>query len=195
MEEKNRVHGGVRRRDFLAASGAAAAALWGGPLLRSHAAEAVRGAVPLRIGIITDLHQGYAPDALGRLQAFMAAMQRARPDFIIEMGDFCNRPADLKASREVHACWEQFAGPRYHVLGNHDFDCQPKQQVMAAWGMKKNYYSFDNGPFHFAVLDCNYIQKKGQIVPWERGHGYGNLCRRSKWPGCARTWPKPSGRR
>jgi 3',5'-cyclic AMP phosphodiesterase CpdA len=162
------------RRTFLTAAGAASAA-WLTTPLTPLAAKTAAKAGPVRFGVITDLHHGYAPDALGRLQAFIVDMKRAKPDFIIEMGDFCNRAGTGPDGTKLRAVWDQFAGPRYHVLGNHDFDLMLRPQVLQVWDMKAPYYSFDHGPFHFVVLDCNYIVDHGKAVPWKRGHGYGNL--------------------
>ncbi len=45
-----------------------------------------------KIGLITDPHHGLAPDADKRLDAFMEAVADRKPDFVMQMGDFCHPP-------------------------------------------------------------------------------------------------------
>jgi hypothetical protein len=42
-----------------------------------------------RFGVISDVHQDIIPDAADRITAFVAAMTKARADFVVELGDFC----------------------------------------------------------------------------------------------------------
>src|SRR5262245_57862241 len=74
----------------------------------------------LKFAAITDLHHGLAPDALERLTAFIKEVQ-GRKDlaFVIQMGDFCYSDA---ASKPCLDLWNTLAGPKLHVLGNHDMD-------------------------------------------------------------------------
>lgn len=123
----------------------------------------------LHIGWITDLHHGYAVDATQRLEAFMESVSKRDLDFILQGGDFCH-PTD-KAKSFVQL-WEQYKGERHHVLGNHDMDHGTKEQIMALWGMKEKYYSFDKGNFHFVVMDCNYILKDGKYVDFANSNYY-----------------------
>jgi len=119
-------------------------------------------AQPLRIGICADPHKDIMHDADHRLQVFIDRMKNEKVDFIIQMGDFCftdDRNLDFLR------IWGQFKGPRYHVLGNHDMEDNPgldvsrlvhtREEVVAFWGMKAKYYSFDSGGYHFVVLDGN----------------------------------------
>jgi len=81
-------------------------------------------------------------------------------DFVIQLGDFCyrypNNDPELAPEHENFlAIWNQFQGPRYHVLGNHESDGFTWEQTMAFWGMEKRYYSFDRNGYHFVVLDGN----------------------------------------
>ncbi|GLU56458.1 hypothetical protein Dfri01_59190 [Dyadobacter frigoris] len=55
--------------------------------------------------------------------------------------------------------WNRFKGPKYHVLGNHDMDFCDKATIMQFWGMKEPYYSFDQGGYHFVVMDRNYLRR------------------------------------
>lgn len=135
------------RRQFLKTA-LAVSATYPLPLL-----AAGSSAKKIRIGIITDIHKDLVPDADERLKAFMAAMDQVKPDAIMQLGDFCQpRPAN----RAFTDIFNAFAGPKYHVLGNHDMDGGFKrEQAMEFWGMKARYYSYNLGGFHFIVLDGN----------------------------------------
>ncbi len=57
--------------------------------------------------------------------------------------------------------FQQFAGPRYHVLGNHDMDSLSKRQFLGnventGLDAGRSYYSFDIRGLHGIVLDANY---------------------------------------
>lgn len=111
------------------------------------------GAPVTRFGVISDVHQDIIPDAADRITAFVAAMTQAKADFVVELGDFC-MPKDT--NRAFIAGWNAFAGPRHHVLGNHDMDGGfSREQAAAFYGMPARHYTFDGGSFLGVVLDGN----------------------------------------
>jgi len=109
----------------------------------------------LVFGIISDLHHlQFGQDEEKRLKGFMDAVLVHSPDFILQNGDFC-RP---RGSDGIMREWNRYSGPKYHVLGNHDMDVCDKMTIMQFWGMKERYYSFDQGGFHFIVMDRNFMR-------------------------------------
>ena len=107
----------------------------------------------LRFGLIADVHQDIMHDSPQRITAFAAAMDEAKADFICQLGDFC---IPLERNRDFFKCWEQFEGPRYHVLGNHDMDEGFTQdQAVAYYKMPGKHYAFDAKGVHFIVLNDN----------------------------------------
>ena len=127
-----------------------------GTLLGSGGMAACQGneqLTPIRFGICADIHLDTVYDGKQRLQTFITAMQSIKPDFILQMGDFCGpKPGNEK----LLETWNRFNGPRYHVIGNHDTDGDyTKQQVVDFWKMPHAYYSFDHKGYHFIVLDGN----------------------------------------
>ncbi|MCG8306794.1 MAG: metallophosphoesterase [Cytophagales bacterium] len=108
----------------------------------------------MRIGIVADVHQDIIHDGYARLRFFMDDMKARKPDFIIQLGDFA---LPRKRNQPFLDTWNEFEGPRYHVLGNHDMKDFgfSREQTMDWWQMKNPYYSFDQGNFHFIVLDGN----------------------------------------
>ncbi|MEM9649064.1 MAG: metallophosphoesterase [Bacteroidota bacterium] len=116
---------------------------------------------PLRVGIVADVHQDIIYDGVERLRFFMEDMNKRQPNFIIQLGDFALPRKRNGAFLDV---WNQFEGAKYHVLGNHDMRDFgfTREQTMEWWQMEKRYYAFDNGGFHFVVLDGNDKNPK----PW-----------------------------
>lgn len=126
-------------------------------------------AKPLNFGIVTDVHKDLMPDADKRLETFINKAIDKKVDFIIQMGDFCM--AEQK-NKDFLNIWEQYKGPKYHILGNHDMDKQSKEEMLDFWGMPKTYYSYDFGAYHFIVLDANFIYQDGKFIDYNKANFY-----------------------
>lgn len=108
---------------------------------------------PLRMGIISDLHQDFTFDAPERLKAFIKDARQQQVDMIIQLGDFC---CPKKENDVIMDIWKSFGGPGYHVIGNHEMDQSfTRQQVVDYWKIPGRYYAFDLKGWHFIVLDGN----------------------------------------
>jgi 3',5'-cyclic AMP phosphodiesterase CpdA len=129
------------------------------------------------------------PDGLERVSAFVAAMAKARVDFILQLGDFV-WPAP--ANRRFLEAWNAFDGPRYHVLGNHDMDeGYTREQTVAFCEMPAMHYAFTAGPIRGLVLDGN--EPGGKAAGYRRFMGSEQLAwlerelvvegRRTEWVG------------
>ena len=153
----------------------------------------VAGEKPLvRFGLVTDCHYADIPyakraypvgdasyrESTMKLAECAAVMNREKPDFLIELGDF----KDLGPSKEetvgyldkIEKVFSSFSGARYHVLGNHDFDALDKAEFLshisnAGQGKALPHYSFDVGGVKFVVLDACYNGKMEDYRPgnWE----------------------------
>jgi len=118
----------------------------------------------LRFGLCADLHQDFYYDAPRRLSHFIDDMIEKKPDFIVQMGDFCRPEPQNKVIMDI---WNKFPGNKYHVLGNHDAEHGfTKDQVMAFWNSKGKYYTFDQNGYHFVVMDGNDINPE-HTTPWK----------------------------
>jgi predicted phosphodiesterase len=107
----------------------------------------------VRFGVCADVHKDVMHDADERLKVFVDRMNQEKVDFTIQLGDFCRPYAHNDGFMAV---WRSFAGPAYHVLGNHDMDGGfTREQTVAYFKMPAQYYAFDRGGFHFIVLDGN----------------------------------------
>lgn len=142
----------VTRRDFLRVVPVAAVAA--ATANRTTAGRLpVEGRAALRFGLIADLHQDIMHDAVDRVTAFVNDMTAEGVDWVLQLGDFC-WPHDR--NRLFLEAWNRFAGPRYHVLGNHDMDGGfTREQAVAFLGMPGRHYAFSRGGVKFVVLDGN----------------------------------------
>jgi alkaline phosphatase len=134
---------------------------------------------PVRVGLFTDLH-AHEVDSPGekkvmtnyaeRLNAFVGEMNRWEADLVIQLGDLINGQYVQLAPyvemdrfpfilEDVVTLLGGFAGPTYHVIGNHDVYSLSKQAFLEKTGDASTYYSFDAGGFHIVVLDAQYTKE------------------------------------
>ncbi|HEX5171422.1 MAG TPA: metallophosphoesterase family protein [Cyclobacteriaceae bacterium] len=107
----------------------------------------------VKIGMCSDVHLPTMHDAEWRLTKFLDSMKTAKPDFIIELGDF-GTPA--RAYAPLFELWNEYPGTKYHVIGNHEMDGGFSMDAALAYRkMASSYYSFEMNGFHFIVLDGN----------------------------------------
>jgi len=133
----------------------------------------------IKIGIFTDSHYAdrkragsrYYSDSSAKLAAFVAEMNKARPDFAIVLGDYVDKGKSVQAEmaylKHIEGVFGKFKGPRRHVIGNHDVATFTKAQFVDAVGMPAPHYSFDSGPIHCIVLDANY---RKDFSPYKAGN-------------------------
>jgi alkaline phosphatase len=162
----------LTRRRFLNAA-AAGLGLEATGLLGSStraAAGGERGADRLSFGLVTDVHYAEAPprgsrhyrDSLAKLQQAVRTFDRREVSFVVELGDFIDagpaKAEELNHLRTIDEVCQRFRGPRHYVLGNHCLNAFTKDEFLAHCGarIKKSFYSFDCGAFHFVVLDANF---------------------------------------
>ena len=158
----------ISRRSFLHGVGAAAGMAF---------ADGFAERPLVRFGVFTDAHyrDGAASDslvyggALGRVRKCVDVINARRPDFMIELGDFkdtnvrgaAGRDAALGFLETIEAEYARFAGPRYHVIGNHDTDSLTKEEVLGVFAdaatAGRAHYAFDVNGVRFIVLDTNYM--------------------------------------
>ena len=141
----------------------------------------------VRFAICADVHQDIIHDAPDRMRTFIEEAKSENVDFIIQLGDFCYPKEENKPFLSV---WNSFPGKKYHTLGNHDEDRSTKQEAMAFWGMEKSYYSFDQGAFHFIVLDPNFFVDEGRFMEYEKANYFAHKETRATIPPDQIEWLK-----
>ncbi|MHC4189794.1 MAG: metallophosphoesterase [Planctomycetota bacterium] len=165
----------INRRVFLKASAASLAGLAVAPLSCIPRVSSRSRPGTTRFGIVTDSHYADADTigsrfyrhSLDKLTECVELMNTRKVDFLIELGDFKDQdnPAveqrTISYLQAVEKIFQQFNGPTYHVLGNHDEDSISKKQFLTHIentnvDSGRSYYSFDLNGLHFVVLDANY---------------------------------------
>lgn len=107
----------------------------------------------VRIGMCSDVHLPTMHDAEYRITTFIDSMKTAKPDFIIELGDFLIPNEKYAPYFEI---WNSYPGPKYHVIGNHEMDGGTSLEAAVAYrSMTNSYYTFAQQGFQFIVLDGN----------------------------------------
>lgn len=124
---------------------------------------------PLKFAIASDFHAQDVPEGDERIATFIRAAQDEDVDFIIELGDFVRLDSVGNAYFEI---WNAFEGDKYHVIGNHDMDSYDADEYTAGMGMPGRYYSFDQGDFHFIVLDGNNVYDGEKYTHYAKANYY-----------------------
>jgi 3',5'-cyclic-AMP phosphodiesterase len=107
----------------------------------------------IKIGMCSDVHLPTMHDSEYRINTFIDSMKIAKPDFIIELGDFGIPKPEYAKYFEI---WNSFPGPKYHVIGNHEMDGGTSlAQALDYRNMESSYYQFKQNGFQFIVLDGN----------------------------------------
>ena len=122
----------------------------------------------ITIGMFADVHYAdramrnnrYYRESAPKVEQAIAEFNSARPDFIIQLGDFVDKgesvEIELSYLERIEREYAKFEGERHYVLGNHDVATFSKEQLISNCGARKNYYSFDKGNFHNIILDACY---------------------------------------
>lgn len=172
----------LSRRRFLGIAGTTAAGL----MLTPDLLAITNNKPVLRFGMISDVHYAdresagnrFYRQSLAKMKEAIDRLNQEKIDFVIELGDFKDQDITPDEARTltyleaIEKAFQQFDGPTYHVLGNHDMDSLSKQQFLARvenTGISKtaSYYSFNKNGLHFVVLDGNFT-KDG--VSYDRGN-------------------------
>ena len=163
----------ITRREFLKVSSSVIAGLSINP--RFVLGRETDTKTRIKFGIVTDSHYAdtdyrgsrYFRETIPKMEECVALMNRLQVDFLIELGDFKDQdtPPDKENTllylKTIERLFQQFNGPRYHVLGNHDLDSLSKEDFLKAvdnTGIPPHsrYYAFDLKDMHFIVLDANF---------------------------------------
>lgn len=173
----------MKRKTFLQTS----AAVIGGSLLPSLSfADSNAKKKPIRFAHLTDIHvkPGIIPET-GMAKALQHVQQlNNKVDFVINGGDAIMDALEADKQR-TDTQWKLFQSilqkenslPVYHVIGNHDvwgwFIKNEKPDNDRLYGklwavetleMKKRYYSFTKGNWHFIVLDSTQLNPAGGYI-------------------------------
>lgn len=120
----------------------------------------------VRLGLITDLHYAdkkpvgsrHYRESLAKLAEAAKQFESLKPDFVVELGDLIDRAesvaVEMNYLKRINKDFAALPGKKHYVLGNHCVDTLTKEEFLGEVGQKASYYSFDQGGFHFIVLDA-----------------------------------------
>jgi 3',5'-cyclic AMP phosphodiesterase CpdA len=119
--------------------------------------------MPLRIGLVTDIHHGpdvdvrigqAAPELLAKFTRRMR--EDFHPDLIVDMGDRINdtdAASDKRRLGEVRRMLETVGVPVVYAWGNHDLINVPSDEARAIMGKKADFEALDVAGYHLVVLN------------------------------------------
>jgi alkaline phosphatase len=187
--------GGISRRSLLRTT---SIAVVGGSFSLASLASELQSPPKVKAGLVTDVHHAdvdargtrHYRDSLAKLNLAVAEWRRQEVSFAVETGDFVDAPSnttqdiELGYLRTVDAAFRKVHAPTHYVLGNHCLNAMPKEVFLSEVGAAKPYYSWDQGGWHWVVLDaCN--RKDG--VSYEPGNF---VWTDTEIPGAQREWLK-----
>jgi alkaline phosphatase len=159
----------LNRRAFLHRSGLILAGASAPEVLASIAMAGEEGDAPspeLRLGLMTDIHHAerdpagtrHYRDSLLKVREAVRALNDARADRLIHLGDLIDAGDTLGDEighlKTIEAELAQFQGERHYVLGNHCVSKLTKEEFLEHTAARSPHTSFDQGPFHFVILDA-----------------------------------------
>ncbi|RLL41119.1 phosphatase [Oceanobacillus piezotolerans] len=123
------------------------------------AAEGI-GKPKIEFGILPDIQYcdceangtRYYRNSIEKLKEASETLNEENVDFTVQTGDLIDR--DLSSFSTILPIFNTIKGPKYNVLGNHDFSV-PTEEVVDILGMPNQYYDFKYKNWRFVVLDTN----------------------------------------
>ncbi|RLL41120.1 phosphatase [Oceanobacillus piezotolerans] len=94
----------------------------------------------------------YYRNSIEKLQEASKTINKENVDFTIQTGDLIDRR--LSSFATILPVFNTIKGPKYHVLGNHDFPVT-RDEVIDILGMPNQYYDFQYKNWRYIVLDTN----------------------------------------
>ena len=183
----------ISRMDFLRGGVVATAAMhFSG--CRHFAAEGQGRHDVVRFGIVTDIHYADLPpdpkargfvgrrfyrESARKLREAVQVFNERAVDFAVELGDFKDnsdgREGTIRHLEAIEREFARFDGPRYHVAGNHDFDCLAPDEFFSRTPnngvvTRNGYYSFEQGGVKFIVLNACFdsrMEPYSRSNPWD----------------------------
>lgn len=126
----------------------------------------VRPNVRQRIGLVTDLHfadknpgkSRFYRESGPKLNEAIQWFHQEKVARVVELGDLIDAAdsvdVELGYLETIRALWSKAPGEKHFVLGNHCVDMLTKDEFLGGVGAKESFGSFDEGGFHFIILDA-----------------------------------------
>jgi alkaline phosphatase len=159
--------GNFTRREFIKTTAAATTV----GLFHIKCAPKFEAAV-FSFGLVGDVHYAdkamrinrYYRESIAKLEQCVETFSHNRLPFAVHLGDFVDSAEDKLTELEylatIRDVFSAFKGPKHFVMGNHDLFVFSKEEYLKNCNAPadKGYYAFDEGGFHFVVLDANFLK-------------------------------------
>ncbi len=119
----------------------------------------------VRFGLVSDVQyceceasaNRYYKQSINKLREAVNDLNREELNFIISLGDLIEM--DSESFSDIMPVLDSARAKVYHVLGNHDFNVEPKEKknIFSRMETGPGYYSFDIESFRFIVVNSNDI--------------------------------------
>lgn len=131
----------------------------------------------LRTGLMTDLHYAdkeptktrFYREALAKLDEAVEVMNREKPAFVVELGDFIDQADSVEREIEwlktMESHFTRLTMPRHYVLGNHCVGTLTKQEFAAHTKAPGGHAAFEETGVTFLILDACFREDG---TPYER---------------------------
>ncbi|WP_134684100.1 metallophosphoesterase [Brevibacillus migulae] len=125
--------------------------------------------------------------SLDKMKEAAATFNKHDLAFTIQLGDIIDR--DKSSFSKIVPLYNQIKGPRYHVLGNHDFPV-PVDEVVRILEMPRPYYDFSKDGWRFVVIDTNDLSSYEDPTNADKKETAESYLEVLKWSGAmnAQTW-------
>jgi len=122
----------------------------------------------LRVGLFTDVHYADRPSAgsryyresIAKVRECVSQLNEIGVNLVVELGDLIDEAETAEGEighlRTIEQEFAKLDAPRHYVLGNHCVWTLTKEQFFANCSAREPHYSFDQGGFHFVILDACY---------------------------------------
>ncbi|MBS4192626.1 metallophosphoesterase [Bacillus sp. FJAT-49705] len=107
----------------------------------------------------------YYRNSLDKLLEASQTFNREDVDFTVQLGDLIDR--NISSFSSILPIYNTIEGPKFHVLGNHDFPVTT-DQVVDILDMPNQYYDFKYKNWRFVVLDTNDLSLYANPVDSEK---------------------------
>ncbi|MFC5651090.1 metallophosphoesterase [Paenibacillus solisilvae] len=129
----------------------------------------------------------YYRASLGKLAEAVKTFNENDVTFTIHLGDIIDR--DASSFSKILPIYNRVKGPKYHLLGNHDYAMDAKK-VADVLGMPNFYYDFSYNGWRFVVLDTNDLSLYANSVGSEKYQHAKTVLDVLSWSGAdnAQSW-------
>lgn len=116
----------------------------------------------MKIGVFTDLHYDFVPDAEKRLEIMIEDFTEQKVDFVVSLGDLCS---PKKENDKIIDQLKSLSFPCFFCIGNHSKVNHAVECVTKFLKMNIDYYSITYNKMKFIFLDSSFKNRDKPYIP------------------------------